>query len=98
MLLSAPIPVAETVASVATPSPSASTPPDSLVTPQPVGFFATLIVAVAVALLGIDLVRRIRRVNYRAQIREQLEAEQAELAEIAKEQGGGSNPGGEPKP
>lgn len=68
------------VATAATPSPTPSVPPDSLVTPQPIGFFSMLFVALAVMVLGIDLVRRIRRVNYRAQIREKLEAEQAEQA------------------
>lgn len=88
------VPLGETVASVATPSPTPSAPPDALVTPQPVGFFATLFVAIAVALLGLDLVRRIRRINYRAQIRERLEAEAAELAE---QHGAGSNADGDPE-
>ena len=48
--------------------------PDT-VTPGFVGFIATFGVAAVVILLVIDMVRRIRRVNYRAQVREQLERE-----------------------
>lgn len=48
--------------------------PDT-VTPGFVGFLATFGVAAVVILLVIDMVRRIRRVNYRAQVREQLERE-----------------------
>jgi hypothetical protein len=48
--------------------------PDT-VTPGFVGFIATFGVAAIVILLVIDMVRRIRRVNYRAQVREQLERE-----------------------
>ncbi|GAB3127990.1 hypothetical protein [Glaciibacter psychrotolerans] len=55
-------------------------PPDDLVTPGVVGFFAIFFVAVAVVLLGIDMVRRIRRTTYRAEISARLEAEIAEVA------------------
>ena len=55
-------------------------PPDDLVTPGVVGFFAIFFVAVATVLLGFDLVRRIRRTTYREQIRERLEAEAVEQA------------------
>lgn len=51
--------------------------PDT-VTPGFVGFIATFGVAAIVILLVIDMVRRIRRVNYRAQVREQLEREAME--------------------
>lgn len=47
----------------------------NMVTPGFVGFIATFGVAAIVILLVIDMVRRIRRVNYRAQVREQLENE-----------------------
>jgi hypothetical protein len=49
----------------------------SLVTPGPVGFVAIALVAAAVVLLVWDMQRRIRRVRYRAEIAEQLDAEQA---------------------
>lgn len=55
-------------------------PPDDLVTPGVVGFFAIFAVAVATVFLGLDMVRRIRRTTYREQIRERLEAEAAERA------------------
>ena len=58
------------------------TPPpgfdEDLVTPGIWGFVLTIGVIVAVVLLIIDMVRRIRRVTYRAQVREELEAESRE--------------------
>jgi len=48
------------------------------VTPGVWGFVLTVLVMVVVVLLVLDMVRRIRRVNYRAEVREQLEAEQRE--------------------
>jgi hypothetical protein len=48
--------------------------PDT-VTPGFIGFIATFGVAVVVILLAIDMVRRVRRVNYREQVRQQLEHE-----------------------
>ncbi|HAM27498.1 MAG TPA: hypothetical protein DCP11_12590 [Microbacteriaceae bacterium] len=56
----------------ATPAPNFD---ENSVTPTWVGFAATFGVAAVVVLLCIDLVRRIRRVRYRGEIREQLEAE-----------------------
>ena len=50
---------------------------ENMVTPGVIGFFLTFVVMVAVVLLIIDMVRRVRRVNYRAEIREKLEAELA---------------------
>ncbi|MET0854863.1 MAG: hypothetical protein ABWY30_09530 [Microterricola sp.] len=50
--------------------------PDT-VTPGIWGFVATALVAVAVVFLGFDMVRRIRRTNYKAEINEKLEAELA---------------------
>lgn len=50
--------------------------PDT-VTPGIWGFVATALVAVAVVFLGFDMVRRIRRTNYKAEISEKLEAELA---------------------
>jgi hypothetical protein len=68
---------------------SADTPPtpnplpsyignNDLVTPGWIGFLVTFLVAVATVLLIIDMTRRIRRLRYRAEIRERLENEQAE--------------------
>ncbi|HET8779183.1 MAG TPA: hypothetical protein VFM66_03855 [Agromyces sp.] len=55
----------------------------NLVTPGVWGFVLTFAVMVVVVLLILDMVRRIRRVNYRAEVRAQLEAEarDAELGE-----------------
>ena len=50
--------------------------PDT-VTPGIWGFVLTFLIMVVVVLLVLDRVRRIRRVNYRAEVREQLEAERA---------------------
>ncbi|MBD3942369.1 hypothetical protein IF188_11730 [Microbacterium sp. NEAU-LLC] len=58
-----------------TPSPTAPVDPD-LVTPGVVGFLATAFVAIAVILLVWDMMRRIRRGRVRADIREELDAEQ----------------------
>lgn len=50
-------------------------PPDDTVTPGPIGFIAIFVVAIATVLLGFDMVRRIRRTTYRAEIQKKLEAE-----------------------
>jgi hypothetical protein len=64
----------------ATPTPTPSSgPSDDQVTPGYVGFIVTFLLAVVVVLLVIDMVRRIRRVRYRAEISEKLDAEQREL-------------------
>lgn len=58
------------------------TPPpgfdEDLVTPGIWGFVLTIAVILAVVLLIVDMVRRIRRVTYRAQVQEQLAAEEAQ--------------------
>jgi hypothetical protein len=56
----------------------ATTPDPDTVTPGPIGFLAIFFVAVAVVLLGLDMVRRIRRTTYRAEIQERLKNEQAQ--------------------
>lgn len=48
------------------------------VTPGVVGFLATFLVAAAVVFIAIDMNRRVRRTNYRGEIRAKLSAEQAE--------------------
>jgi len=58
-----------------TPTPTPAVNPD-LVTPGVVGFIATAFVAIAVILLVWDMMRRIRRGRVRADIREELDAEE----------------------
>lgn len=60
-------------------TPAPVTPDEDIVTPGWIGFIVTFLVAVATVLLILDMVRRIRRTNYRAQVREQIAAEQAAL-------------------
>jgi Tfp pilus assembly protein PilX len=52
------------------------------VTPGVWGFVITFGIMVVVTLLAIDMTRRIRRTNYRAEVREELAREMAE-AELA---------------
>lgn len=61
----------------ATDDPIVYPDPES-VTPGVWGFVLTAVVAIAVVALGFDMVRRIRRTNYKAEISERLEAELAE--------------------
>lgn len=61
----------------------ASTPPpfdgdDDSVTPGVWGFVITFVVAIVVVLLVLDMVRRMRRIRYRAEINERLDAEAAD--------------------
>ena len=58
-------------------------PDPVLVTPTWVGFLATFVLAVVVALLIFDLARRVRRTNHRAQVAEKLDAEQRAIDEAA---------------
>jgi len=51
------------------------------VTPGVEGFIAIALVAIAAIFLLVDMTRRIRRVRYRGELREQLEAEQRMIAE-----------------
>ncbi|WP_235825379.1 hypothetical protein [Agromyces badenianii] len=67
--------------------------PDT-VTPGIWGFLVTFLIMVVVVLLILDMVRRIRRTNYRAEVREQLEAE-ARDAEIAEADGQATDASGE---
>ncbi len=63
------------------PTPPPSNVPDDSVTPGVWGFVITALIGVAVILLILDMIRRLRRVNYRAEIRERLEAEAAAESE-----------------
>jgi uncharacterized membrane protein YcjF (UPF0283 family) len=68
----------------ATPSPvPTSNVNEDLVTPGVWGFVITALVMVAVILLIIDMVRRMRRLNYRAEIRQRLEDEAAAASDPA---------------
>lgn len=59
-----------------TPSPTPSLNVDANdVTPGPAGFFIVALLAAVVFLLIFDMQRRIRRVNYKAEINERLQAE-----------------------
>jgi hypothetical protein len=62
----------------ATPSPTPTTPFDpDLVTPGVIGFVVTLGLIVATIVILISMNRRVRRVTYRAEIAERLDAEEA---------------------
>ena len=60
-----------------TPSPSPMVTED-MVTPGVIGFLATFFIAAATVLLVVDMSRRVRRVRYRAEVQEQLDAEERE--------------------
>ena len=76
----------------ATPSPTPSDPgaftgdPDTI-TPGAIGFALTFLVVLATVFLLLDMTRRVRRVRYRGEIRQQIAAEEAELAEQDKPDG-----------
>ncbi len=59
-----------------TPSPSAATVDPALVTPGPWGFAVMALIGLAVIALVWDMLRRIRRGRYRAEVREELDAEE----------------------
>jgi hypothetical protein len=71
-----------TLAATVTPSPSVGTVDPALVTPGPWGFAVIAVVGFAVIALVWDMLRRIRRGRYRAEVRETLDAE-----ELAHKQG-----------
>jgi len=60
----------------ATPTPTPTQPDPELVTPGVWGFVITAFVALAVVLLVADMMRRIRRGRVRADIQEELDAEE----------------------
>ena len=62
------------------PTPTMTVDPDS-VTPGFFGFAVVALLVVAVVLLIWDMNRRIRRVRYREEVREELDAEGAALRE-----------------
>ncbi|WP_406249443.1 hypothetical protein ACI7YT_05420 [Microbacterium sp. M] len=80
------------------PTPSMTVDPDS-VTPGFAGFAAIVIVLIAVVLLIWDMNRRIRKVRYREEVREELDAEEAAAREAtAREADGSDDPDGDAKP
>ncbi|MFE6734388.1 hypothetical protein [Microbacterium sp. NPDC057650] len=62
------------------PTPTSTVNPE-LVTPGFVGFAIVVVLVVAVILLIWDMNRRIRRVRYREEVREELDAEEAAARE-----------------
>ena len=62
----------------ATPSPSATPDPsETFYSPGTIGFIMTFLITAGAVALIFDMVRRIRRVRYRAEIGEKLAAEAA---------------------
>ena len=59
------------------PTPPAYEGDPNLVTPGVVGFIITAAIAIITVLLVLDMVRRIRRVRYRAAVQEEIAAEVA---------------------
>lgn len=59
-----------------TPLPTPTVDPES-VTPGPMGFGVVALLVVVVVLLGLDMLRRVRRVRYREEANEALDAEEA---------------------
>lgn len=57
-------------------------------TVPPITFVVTAIIGIAIILLGFDLVRRVRRAQYRAEIQQSLEAEIAERDSTVSADGG----------
>jgi hypothetical protein len=60
----------------------AKDPANTFYSPGTIGFILTFFVAGSAVLIIFDMVRRVRRVRYRAEIQEKLDAEQA-AAELA---------------
>lgn len=63
------------LATTPTPSPTSTVNPDN-VTPGVAGFIGTAVIVLAVVLLLIDMLRRIRRARYRSEVREDLDAQE----------------------
>lgn len=71
--------VADVFAATTTPSPQQTVDP-ALVTPGPAGFVAIALLSLIVVALIWDMMRRIRRGRVRADINEQLDAEERAAA------------------
>lgn len=85
------------LATTPTPTPTLEIDPND-VTPGPAGFIIVALLAAAVFLLIFDMLRRIRRVNHKAEITERLQAELAERDRMAGDEGPGTGPDSDPKP
>ena len=76
---------------ISTPTPVPAYEGDvNLITPGVVGFAVTFLIAIATVLLLLDMTRRVRRVRYRSEVREQIAIEQAEDAITASDAQPGS--------
>jgi len=82
----------------ATPSPTPTGPPAEAVTPGVAGFIAIALVAVVIVLLAIDMLRRIRRAQYRSDVNEMLDAEEAAARESDVPDGNDGSGSGEIRP
>jgi hypothetical protein len=83
------------IALASSPAPSPSLRPgltQDQVTPGLLGFLLTAFIVVLSALLIVDMVRRIRRVRYRAQVEEERMAA-AEAADISRDDAANGNAG-----
>ena len=83
------------IALASSPAPSPSLQPglsQDQVTPGLLGFLLTAFIVVLTALLIVDMVRRIRRVRYRAQVEEERQAAARE-ADIARDDAANGNAG-----
>ena len=83
------------IALATSPAPSPSLRPglsQDQVTPGLLGFLLTAFIVVLTALLIVDMVRRIRRVRYRAQVEEERQGA-AEAADIARDDAANGNAG-----
>jgi len=72
--------LAALLAATPTPTPTLD-PAETFYSPGTIGFLLTFFVAGAAVLLIFDMVRRVRRVRYRAEIQEKLAAE-AQASEV----------------
>lgn len=80
----------------ATPTPTPTVDPDN-VTPGVAGFIAIAVVAIAVVLLLVDMLRRIRRARYRSEVGEDLDAELEALRDqTPPDEPGADDPGATP--
>ena len=61
-----------------TPSPSPTPLDEDTVTPGWIGFVFIFVIALITVFLIVDMTRRVRRVRYRGEVREQIAAEEAD--------------------
>lgn len=85
--------IAYLVLAAATPT---TAPEDTWYSPGTVGFLGTFFVVAMSVLLIFDMVRRVRRVRYRAEIQERLAQEQAAAQKKASKPASGSSKSSQP--